>query len=409
MQAQEQGQEQEQGHERKPPGSSKFWFWLRAVSFALLVIFACFVAFFFIKSSTNSAYTLWGTVFVIPTVFLAIIQIIPIIFGSQSAPTTIIQHFYPPAPSPGPDTNNAGGQRPSRTNTRASRGKDETAALIFPFNQPHLPALNELFGRERERETLLGNTRNGVSTSIIGPRRIGKTWLVDYLKLAFAAQQGVSFQVADLDGTMPDCKTVSEFTARVLAAFGVPAEFLANRPDLGLGSLGKYAQELQSKDSVPVLCIDEFEGFLDHQAFDYEFYKGLRHIAQNDGLVLVIASKRPLIELIGEHFTTSGLYNVFHQLALRPFTRDEAQDFVEVKGIQAKFTAAERARVLRYGQDESGLEAWPPLRLQLAGNLLLTDKRLAERGKSHLYRPADAVYWREFEERLEETYRGVVR
>ncbi len=49
------------------------------------------------------------------------------------------------------------------------------------------------------------------------------------------------------------------------------------------------------------------------------------------------------------------------------------------------------------------------MRLQLAGKLLLTDKNLARGGKTHYYRPNDTAYWQEFEEQLEETYRGAVR
>lgn len=368
-----------QEQERKPGKLSGILYRFRFLGFTLIVIAIFFIAFFFIKSSTNSAYTFWGAVLTVLTVFLTAIQIIPIVFAHK----TVIKH-------------------------RTENGN--ATESVFLFNKPHLPALEEFFGRERERTILLSRAHQGGSTSIIGPRRIGKTWLIDYLKLSIATESGTAFQVASLDGSMPDCKTEANFTAKALEALGVPAAFLANQQNMGLSGLGQYVKDLKSKNLTPLLCIDEFEGFFHHQAFDCDFYAGLRNIAQNDGLILVIASQRPLIDLIGERCETSGFFNIFHQLILKPFSQEEAARFARVKGTQAGFTADECTYLLKYGREGNGKqEGWPPMRLQLAGNMLLTDKDLTRSGKSHDYRLDDTAYWHEFEERLEGTYRGAVR
>jgi len=401
MQAQEQ--------ERKPGKLSGILFWFRLIGFTLLVIAIFFSAFFFIRSSTNSANTYWGAVFAVLAVIIAAIQIIPIVFAPKSEPATLIQHFHLSSSSPGSVGNDAA-EHPTFAASKPRTEKGNTAESVFPFNKPHLPALEDFFGRERERAILLDRTHKGGSTSIIGPRRIGKTWLIDYLKLSTAAESGTAFQVASLDGTMPDCRTEIDFTAKALEALGVPAAFLANQQNMGLSRLGQYVKDLRSRNVTPFLCIDEFEGFFHHQAFDCDFYAGLRYIAQNDGLILVIASKRPLIDLIGERCETSGFFNIFHQLILKPFSREEAEEFARVKCIQAGFTASECTYLLKHGREGNGKQVgWPPMRLQLAGKLLLTDKNLARGGKTHYYRPNDTAYWQEFEEQLEETYRGAVR
>jgi AAA domain len=276
---------------------------------------------------------------------------------------------------------------------------------VFYFNEP-LPSFEEFYGRVRERTTLLERTRKGSSTSIIGPRRIGKTWLIDYLKLVVPVEFGPNFQFGTLDGTMPKCKTIAEFTTRVLGAFSVPL-IASNQANMDLDLLEKLVKDLQLKHIIPVLCIDEFEGFFNQQEFDCDFYAGLRYIASN-GLVLVTASKRPLIELVGERCQTSGFFNIFHQLALKPFDKVEAEEFAQAKSAQAGFTPDEHSALLKYGQEKNRKQQWPPLRLQLIGKVLQTDKNLAITGKQHLYRPNDINYWREFEERLEETYRGAV-
>src|SRR5713226_6263223 len=55
---------------------------------------------------------------------------------------------------------------------------------VFLFNQP-LPDPGEFYGRVRERGALMDRIRNGASTSIVGPRRVGKTWLMSYLSTAY--------------------------------------------------------------------------------------------------------------------------------------------------------------------------------------------------------------------------------
>ena len=151
-------------------------------------------------------------------------------------------------------------------------------------------------------------------------------------------------------------------------------------------------------------------GYLDATAarcaFDLHFFTALRAMAQA-GLSLVVASKSPLIDIIGNNGQTSGFFNIFEQLIMKPFSAKEAERFAQFKGTQAGLSDEERSRLLQFGQQ--GVEYWP-LRLQLVGKMLLEDKILVAReNDSDYYRPYDPSYWQEFEQRLEETYRGVVR
>lgn len=272
-----------------------------------------------------------------------------------------------------------------------------SSGALFFFCEP-LTNPSEFYGRLRERQTLLDRTYKGASTSIVGPRRIGKTWLLSYLKLIAPAQLGERFHVGYLDATAPGCSTVAGFTNRALQELGIPT--FASKRTLGLAALEKAVQELSAKNQPLVLCIDEFEGLDNRQEFDLHFFTGLRAMA-SAGLVLVIASKSPLIEIVGDPGHTSGFFNIFQQLTLEPFSDQEAEKFAQAKGAQAHFTADERARLLQYGQRL-------PIRLQLVGQMLVQDKTLAAKEDSNLYRPKDPSYWQQFEERLEQTYRGVV-
>lgn len=173
---------------------------------------------------------------------------------------------------------------------------------------------------------------------------------------------------------------------------------------MGLNTLEQVVKDMRLRNQLPVLCIDEFEGLMNQREFDVNFFTALRAIEQI-GLVLVIASKQPLIKLVSEHVQTSPFFNVFEQLTLQPFRLEEAKGFVLEKGHQAEFTEQECDYHLRYSKEG---QAWPPLRLQLVGKMLLEDKNRSLDEDTNYYRPDDQSYWLDFERRLEEKFRGVI-
>ena len=273
---------------------------------------------------------------------------------------------------------------------------------IFPFIV-RLPKTSEFFGRVIDRVTLIDRTYIQASTSIVGSRRIGKTWLLQYLMLVARTELGSRFRICYLDATTPSCATVAGFIAEVLKGFGYSNLIAHSDSDLKL--LERYVKELRKRNQPPILCIDEFEGLDNEQEFDLNFFRSLRSIAEA-GLVLVVASKRPLIEIVGEPGKTSGFFNIFEQLTIEPFNLEEAEAFAKAKGNQAGFTDQERDLLLKYGQTEE--QRWPPLRLQLVGKMLLGDKLLGEKEGVRYYSPNDPSYWQKFERRLEDKYRGAV-
>ena len=292
--------------------------------------------------------------------------------------------------------------------SQSQKNLDSTKPLpepdsIFLFAVP-LTNPDEFHGRERERSILINRTRKGASTSIVGPRRIGKTWLMTYLRLVAPTWQGTHYSIGYIDASLPKCRTIAGFTTKALEAFGIPSLF-ADTSKIELNTLEQALESLIAKNQTPILCIDEFEKLAGGQEFDLDFFTGLRAITQA-GLGLVVASKSPLIDLVSDHVKTSPFFNIFEQLTLRPFNEKEAEAFAEAKGMQAGFTNKECAYLLEYGQ--KGEQQWPPLRLQLVGKMLLEDK-IAAQTDPDSYLPDMQRYWRDFEKRLDETYKAVVR
>lgn len=275
---------------------------------------------------------------------------------------------------------------------------------VFQFNLP-LNDPREFYGRKSEYTTLLDRAYLNGSTSIVGSRRIGKTWLTHYFRLMAQKKLGPRFRIAYLDATLPECTTISGFTISALNALDENILIPPSR-EAGLRSLEQAVNNLIRNHQHPVLCIDEFESFSNSHVFDLSFFQGLRAIASS-GLCLVIASNTSLIDIVSKQIQTSPFFNIFEQLTLKPFTLKEAEIFARAKSIQASFIEQEHERLLSYGKIDEG--QWSPLRLQLAGKLLLEDKLLAEQDDPDCYRPHDPLYWTNFEQRLEERYRGVVR
>jgi transcriptional regulator with XRE-family HTH domain len=281
---------------------------------------------------------------------------------------------------------------PPIENTRADVASSMRPGPIFLFNEL-LPAPEEVYGRKSECEILVSRTSRKASTSIIGPRRIGKTWLIHYLQYIATQELGSRFYIKYLDATMPSCSTVNGFVAGVLEEFGLPS----SKSQQGLLALEKGLKTLQTKNIIPVLCIDEFEGFGNRKEFTLDFFRALRAMTQKFGLALIAVSRSPLSAIVGKDVETSGFFNIFEQLTLKPFSSEEAREFIQVKGKQVDFTPQEYEFMWKYG--EEGENRWPPLRLQLVGKMLLADRGQAKN---------DPLYWQIFEQRLEEVYRGVM-
>jgi len=212
---------------------------------------------------------------------------------------------------------------------------------------------------------------------------------------------GSRFRIAYVDGASPACATVSGFILSVLVRLGVHY-FPARDETIDLVFLEKNIKEIRRGKHIPVICIDEFEGLAHEDRFDQRFFMGLRAMAESE-LVLIVASQHPLIDIVTSLPKTSPFFNIFRTLTLRPFSNEEAEEFIRAKSSQAGFSDQEQERLSYYTREQR-----LPIRFQLVGTLLLTDKLLAEKEGSNFYRPDDPLYWRDFERRLEEQYQEVV-
>ena len=263
---------------------------------------------------------------------------------------------------------------------------------IFPFNEPLLE-VEEMYGRQQESANVIARTFRKSSTSIVGPRRIGKTWLIQYLRLVALKELGMHFRIGFLDATHARCKTIAGFTFEALTKLGLPTDNAHN----GLTSLDEGLQVLISKEIVPVLCVDEFEAFRkEKQEFNGDFFLGLRAMTQISNLVLIVISRKPLYLVVGKDGETSGFSNIFEQVTLRPFNRDVTKQFIIDKSRKAGFTQEEIAYLWEYGKEDD--LSWSPIRLQLTGKILLQEQDQIKDNPD---------FKQVFEQRFEEIYQSL--
>lgn len=333
--------------------------------------------------------------------------IAPLAIGLIVAITPLVQWLFPLSPVAWPENDK---QPPVRSSSSQAQS-EPFAGDIFHFDETQLPAPDEFYGREYERQVLITRTGKRNSTAIVGDYRIGKSWLMQYLLQCAPThpQLGPGVRVGRLSATHPQSQTPAGFVKRAMEVLNMPAHKAGPR-ETPLERLAIAVRELRTLGIIPVLCIDEFAGVIGRPGFDKSFVMGLRAIAEDDGLVLITASRQSLHQVI-EDMTgeTSPLFNIMPEIALRPFTEAEATNFVEKKGRQAGFDRNERAFFLTCAaiQQANGKPGWPPLRLQLVGQLLLAEKHQVV-GQS-VYALKDQAYQDAFKKRVEEAYQTVVR
>ncbi|TMC23500.1 MAG: helix-turn-helix domain-containing protein [Chloroflexi bacterium] len=236
---------------------------------------------------------------------------------------------------------------PSEPKERGKLTRDFSGSL-FRVNEQLLEP-NEFYGREQERSELLAAVAQEGSISIVGPANIGKTWLLTYFSLVAPARLGGKVSVGYVDAALPANNTVRGFVKEALKALD---EEPFTEWNVNLEFFGKYVHRLQ-EDRLVVLCIDNFDKLAQREGFDRSFFEALRAMGQRD-MSFVTASEKRLVDIVSTSTQSSHFFNIFKQIKLAPFTRAEAREFVEDKGMRAGFSRKEQEYLLEYAQDRIG-------------------------------------------------------
>lgn len=259
------------------------------------------------------------------------------------------------------------------------------SANPFTFGNPiHDPA--RFYGRKQDMRQIVGRLLSSAheSTSIVGERRLGKTSLLCHLSNPdVAATLGLSpehYCLVYIDFQGLTDITPQRFWHRVLGKMArsvcdrdlVPAiHALRDQDDFDLFDLEDLFDTIDDRGLYIVLFMDEFDYVTQNPKFHASFFGGLRALAMHHGLALVPATRRDLVDLChSDEIKGSPFFNIFANVVLRPFAREDADELIEgyLKTANLTFTSTEKEFVHRLGGGH-------PFFLQMAGYYLVEAKR----------------------------------
>lgn len=217
----------------------------------------------------------------------------------------------------------------------------------------------------------IANTGQIQSISIVGPHRIGRSSLLNYIAHRHAEflQSPGSYRLAYISPHDANCHTVGEFLCTVLDSLGLS---LHTHHNATLPEFQEAILRLKQSGIHAVVCLDEFEELLNADSFSNEFFEVLRHLMSESALAFVIASTRPLSDLVSADKYTSPFFNIFTIVQIGEFMVyqgvDEADRIVELgRRCDHPFSPSESRRMHK-------MAGRHPYKLQLAGSLIYEAK-----------------------------------
>ena len=186
----------------------------------------------------------------------------------------------------------------------------------------------KFWGREEECYRLQTRLQNIESTSIVGPRRIGKSSLAYFIYSTAKQNFDDSYRFIWLDGQSSHTRSVKDFCLAIATGCSIayvsadtPSDCLKNLED-AISACGKKL----------VIIINEFELLTDdaHKAeFDIVFFNKLRFLAEQCECALITTSNQSIQELCMHILgISSPFYNLLPQITLSNFSDDEANGFL---------------------------------------------------------------------------------
>lgn len=217
----------------------------------------------------------------------------------------------------------------------------------------------------------IANTGQLQSISIVGPHRIGRSSLLNYVAARYKdyLQSPASYRFIYLSPHDANCHNAGEFLCKVLDCFDLP---LHTHHNTTLQEFQESILPLKERDIHPVVCLDEFEELLDTNRFPDEFFDVLRYLMSESALAFVIASTLPLSDLVSANKYTSPFFNIFTLVPIGEFIVDQKVNEAELlidRGIRSDrpFNDTEVQQMRR-------MAGRHPYKLQLAGSLIYQAK-----------------------------------
>jgi serine/threonine protein kinase len=227
-------------------------------------------------------------------------------------------------------------QSASGPNSAATPGPRETPSNPY-LNRTMLKHREDFFGRTAEIKRIFArfNATPPGSISIVGPRKIGKSSLLNYVYMR--ANRGQYLEHPDrmvmvfLDLQQDKGMSMETFVKTLL---GIAELELRGRLDLSgcalnLDGVRDMVQRLDAGGFRLVLLLDEFETVTTNPNFSLEFFSFLRYLANHYNVAYLTSSERDLQVLCHtKEISDSPFFNIFTTVRLPVFRPDEAERLI---------------------------------------------------------------------------------
>jgi serine/threonine-protein kinase len=228
---------------------------------------------------------------------------------------------------------------------------------------------SDFFGRSREIRRIYSrlDAPHPQSISVVGERRIGKSSLLNYVYQSRNRRRHMQNYenaiFAYLDFQRESDHDVPKFIDFLFSMFSY--ESRGGRDYTGrektLDELKDVVQELHGEGRRIVILMDEFEAITRNERFEERFFSFLRSLANSYRVAYVTSSHDDLQQMChNKDISDSPFFNIFSNLPLRPFTRDEALELITVP------SSAEGVPLEQHADRILELSGYFPLFLQVA-------------------------------------------
>jgi|GEM_PF-1648700 len=200
------------------------------------------------------------------------------------------------------------------------------------LNRTMIRDVKDFYGRNREVARIYSRIRTAhpQSVSIVGPRRIGKSSLLNFIyqtenREKYLKNASHLYKFIFIDFQERKKITLPEFFSALFDLLS--REF---RGPLGVAEAPSYeglkevVTQIQQQGLKLILLFDEFDSITQNPNFDMEFFAFLRALANRYDVAYVMSSGRHLQELCHtKEIADSPFFNIFSNLFVPPFSREE--------------------------------------------------------------------------------------
>ncbi len=240
----------------------------------------------------------------------------------------------------------------------------------------------DFFGREKEVRKIYSrlDAPHPQSISVVGERRIGKSSLLNYIyqrsnrKRYMQNYENSIFVYLDLQSSADiDVPSFIDFlfsSFRLETHTGSKIDGAARTLD----QLKEVVQVIHDEGKRILVLMDEFERITRNAKFDEGFFSFLRALANSYRVAYVTSSGAELQSMCHhKDIADSPFFNIFSNLPLRPFNREEAMELITVP------SRTEGAPLEAYADPIIDLAGLFPMFLQIACSVVFEQLALDER------------------------------